>query len=285
MRCRSGVYTIVALGLMAAGVANGQGQPRIPMSSHVLDRNWPDDGASQPSLIPPNWNGADAVGLQFRDTTTSARPQNSVVPVSVLRISGEARREMEKSDKSLKAGDIRGSAEHLEKMLALMPDLALGHNALGTRYVVLHDYDRAIAEFQKAATLQPSYRVALDNLTVTMCLQHRYAEAESYARWALQIQPEATTSKYLLGSILISEGKPTDEATKLLRSAQEEYPRARLFLANSLAARGQVEPAIEEIKGYLNSPKANDNGVAQEWLDRLERQISEGKAEVAQDPQ
>jgi tetratricopeptide (TPR) repeat protein len=251
------------------------------MSSHVINRNWPDDGAMQPSVSRPNWEGPDAVGLQFRDTTSSPGPENSIVPVSVLRISGEARKEMEKSDKALKAGDVRGSAEHLEKMLELMPDMAVGHNVLGTRYVALHDYERAVGEFQKAAALQPSYRVAVDNLTVTMCMQHRYEEAEPYARWALQIQPGATTSKYLLGSILITEGKPSEEATKLLRSVQEEYPRARLFLANSMVARGEVEPAIEEIKGYLNSPKANDNRVAQEWLERLEKQVTEKKAEVA----
>jgi tetratricopeptide (TPR) repeat protein len=279
MRCRSAVYTIVAMGLIATSAANGQGKARIPMGDHMVNRNWPDDGAMQPSLVRPNWDGPDAVGLQFRDTTPSARPDNSMVPVSVLRISGEARKEMEKSDKALKAGDVRGSAEHLEKMLELMPDLAVGHNVLGTRYVALHNYDRAIAEFQKAAELQPNYRVAVDNLTVTMCMQHRYEEAEPYARWALKIQPGATTSKYLLGSILITEGKPTEEATKLLRSVQEEYPRARLFLANSMVVRGEVEPAIEEIKGYLNSPKANDNGVAHEWLERLEKQVAEKRAE------
>jgi len=284
MRCGIAVLTTVFVALGAAGAANGQGQSHIPGGNHLIKRNWPDDGASQPSEVQPNWDGSDAVALQFRDTTQT-KAANSLVPMSVLRISGEARKEMEKSDKALKAGDVRGSAEHLERMLELIPDLALGHNMLGTRYVVLHEYDRAIAEFQRAVTLQPSYRVAVDNMTVTMCMQHKYAEAEPYARWALQLQPEAPTSKYLLGSILITEGKPTEEATKLLRSVETEYPRARLFLANSMAARGDVEPAIDEIKGYLSSPKANDNGVAQEWLARLERQLSERKAEATRAPE
>ena len=284
MRCGIAVFTTVFVALGAAGAANGQGQSRIPGGNHLIKRNWPDDGASQPSEVQPNWDGSDAVALQFRDTTQT-KAANSVVPMSVLRISGEARKEMEKSDKALKAGDVRGSAEHLERMLELIPDLAVGHNMLGTRYVVLHEYDQAIAEFQKAVTLQPSYRVAVDNMTVTMCMQHKYAEAEPYARWALQLQPEAPTSKYLLGSILITEGKPTEEATKLLRSVETEYPRARLFLANSMVARGDVEPAIDEIKGYLSSPKANDNGVAQEWLGRLEKQLSERKAEATRAPE
>jgi len=224
------------------------------------------------------------VGLQFRDTTP-AKPENNLVPVSLLRISGEARKEMEKSDKALKAGDVRGSAEHLERLLALAPDLAVGYNVLGTRYVVLHEYDRAIENFQKATALEPKYRVAVDNMTVAMCMQHKYAEAEPYARWALQIQPEAPSSKYLLGSILVTEDKPSEEATRLLRSVQEEYPRARLFLANAMVKRGEVGPAIEEIKGYLNSPRATDNGVAEEWLQRLQKQWNDAKSEAAQTQQ
>ena len=71
-----------------------------------------------------------------------------------------------------------------------------------------------------------------------------------------------------------------EEAAKLLQGVKEEYPRARLFLANSLVARGEVEQAIEEIKGYVNSPRATENGVAQEWIVRLERELKEKRAEA-----
>lgn len=280
MRCRIAALTIVVMGLTAGNAAFGQGRAQSPTGNHLVNRNWPDDGASQPTAV-PDWAGNDAVGLQFKDTTP-VQQENNLVPVSLLRMSGEARKEMEKSDKALKAGDVRGSAEHLERMLELAPDLAVGYNVLGTRYVALHEYDRAIGNFQKAATLQPRYRVAVDNITVAMCMQHRYAEAEPYARWALEIQPEAPSSKYLLGSILMTEDKTVDEATKLLRSVEDQYPRARLFLANAMVKQGKVEPAMEEIRGYLHSPKANDNGVAQEWLARLEKELSERKSEVVQ---
>ncbi|HTP69199.1 MAG TPA: tetratricopeptide repeat protein [Dongiaceae bacterium] len=282
MRYGIAVCTIAFAGLMASGSAEAQG--RIPSGNHLINRNWPDDGAGQPSPAAPTWDGTDAVGLQFKDSTGTKAGSNTV-SVGVLRMSGEARKEMVKSDKALKAGDVRGSAEHLEKMLALAPDLAVGYNVLGTRYVALQEYDRAIESFQKAATLEPKYRVALDNLTVAMCMQHKYPQAEPYARWALQIQPEAPSSKYLLGSILISEDKATDEATRLLRSVEEEYPRARLFLANMMVKQGEIGPAIEEIKGYLSSPKANDNGVAQEWLERLEKQLTGHSTDALQLPQ
>jgi len=268
--------TILALlGLAAASAASGQIRPWSGGGDRTIQRNWPDDGAKNPSAGQVNWDGNDAVGLQFRE---HGSPKSPVVPVSMLKISREALKEMQKSDKALKARDVRGSAEHLEKMVKLAPDLALAHNSLGTRYVVLREYDKALAEFQKAVALQPTYRLAVDNITVTLCVQHRYGEAEPAARQALQIEPEAASSKYLLGSILINEGKPTEEATKLLRSVQDKYPRARMFLAMSLEMHGETGQAAEELREYLKSPMASDNGVAQEWLSRLETRVSAQKA-------
>ena len=265
MRCR---FTILLfMGMIAASAANGQDLSGA--GTHSINRNWPDDGAQQPSLRKPSWEGQDAVALQFRDKT----PEGALVPVKLLQIPGPARKEMQKSDQALKAGDVRGSAEHLENMLMYTPDLAVVHNALGTRYVTLQAYDKGIDEFRKAAALDPKYRLAVDNIAVTMCMQHRYAEAEPVARWALQIQPEAATSRYLLGSILVEEGKITAEASRLLESVQQDYPRARLFLAITMTAKGDVAQAAEELRQYLSSPRAADNGVAKRWLGNLEKEL------------
>jgi tetratricopeptide (TPR) repeat protein len=266
MRCRFTIFLFI--GMIAASAVSGQGQSR---TGHSINRNWPDDGAQQPSPRNPSWEGQDAVALQFRDKT------RNLLPVKLLQISGQALKEMHKSDKALRAGDVRGSAQHLENMLMYTPDLAVVHNALGTRYVTLQAYDKGIDEFRKAAALDPKLRLAVDNIAVTMCMQHRYAEAEPVARWALQIQPEAATSRYLLGSILVEQGKITEEASRLLESVQEDYPRARLFLAMTMVAKGDDAQAAEELRRYLSSPRAADNGVAKRWLDSLEKEMDTQK--------
>jgi tetratricopeptide (TPR) repeat protein len=269
MRCR--IAILMLTGMLAGVETNGQGMPHAGPSAETIQRHWPDDGSQNPSTATVNWGGRDAVGLQFRDHDA---PESNLVPVSMLKIPSQALKEMQKSDKALLAGDVKGSAEHLAKMLELTPDFALGHNSLGARYVVLGEYDKAIEEFQRAVTLQPKYRLAMDNIVVAMCAQHRYAEAEPVARWALQTQPEAASSRYLLGSILVSENKPNEEALKLLRSVQDKYPRARMFLASWLILRGEKQQAAEELREYLRSPLANDNGVAREWLAQLEKELS-----------
>jgi tetratricopeptide (TPR) repeat protein len=270
MRCRFTIFLFV--GLIAASAASGQRPSRTDY--HGINRNWPDDGAQQPNPRNPSWDGQDAVALQFRDKTP---PEGNLLPVKLLQLSRQALKEMHKSDKALRAGDVRGSAEHLEYMLTYTPDLAVAHNALGTRYVTLQAYDKGIDEFRKAAALDPKLRLAVDNIAVTMCMQHRYAEAEPVARWALQIQPEAATSRYLLGSILVEQGKITEEASRLLESVQEDYPRARLFLAKTMVAKGDDAQAAEELRRYLSSPRAADNGVAKKWLDSLEKEMDAQK--------
>jgi tetratricopeptide (TPR) repeat protein len=285
MRCR--MLMVLLAGCMAVGSTHGQIQTRPGSGDRTIQHNWPEDwitGAPLTGREAPNWDARDAVGLQFKDAAPKL-PQSNVVPVKLLEISGRARKEMQKSDKALKAGDIQGSAEHLGKMLQYGPDLAIVHNSLGTRYVALREYENAVAEFQKAVALEPNYRIAVDNIVVAMCMQHKYTEAEPAARWALQIQPEASSSKYLLGSVLIEEGKITDEANRLLQSVKVEYPRARLFLAKALALRGNDQQAAEELREYLKSPQAADNGVAEEWLGRIEKQLSAKKVSAGQPSQ
>jgi Tfp pilus assembly protein PilF len=238
--------------------------------SRTIDRHWPDDGAERPEAPTVRWEGKDAVGLQFHERDARA----NVVPVSFLKMPPAAIKEMQKSDKALVAGDVRGSAEHLEKMLVLTPDFAIGHNSLGTRYVVLQQYDKAVEEFEKAVALQPKYRLAVDNIAVTLCMQHRYMEAEQAARSALQIQPDAASSKYLLGSILVNEDKTNEESTRLLESVQAQYPRAKLFLAKSYLAHGDPDKAVQELREYVSSPQAADNGVAAGWLAKLEKEMN-----------
>ena len=271
-------FALVLAGVVSAGSASGQGATPAGPPDKAIERHWPGEQPSNSNAGKVRWDGVDAVGLQLRGPNGAA---NAVVPVSLLKIPNGARREMDKSDKALKAGDIAGSADHLEKMLELMPDFAIGHNGLGARYVALGKYDRAMEEFRKAVALQPKYRLAVDNMTVTLCAQHRYEEAEPVARWALQLEPQAASSKYLLGSVLVSEDKPTGEAAQLLRSVQDNYPRARLFLAKVYEARGESDNAMEELREYLKSPRASDNGVTKEWLARLENEAAAGQATVS----
>lgn len=197
--------------------------------------------------------------------------QGAVVTVNQLRVTDKLIKELERSNQSVRAGDLRASAEHLEKALAMEPDLPLVHNALGARYTELQEYSKALKEFQWALELRPTYRLAADNAAALLCMQHHFVEAEPFARRALAIEPKALSSQYLLGGILVELGQYTEESTKLLEQTKWKYSRAWLLLALISEGRGRLDEAQDEVRGYLRSPSVQRKQVAEEWLARLEQ--------------
>jgi tetratricopeptide (TPR) repeat protein len=193
------------------------------------------------------------------------------VSVGELKLPDKALQELQRSDKALRSGNMRESADHLEKALAIYPSLPYAHNQLGLRDAALKDYDKALDEFSKALTLKPDYRLALDNTATVLSLQHRYNEAESAARHALEIEPAAPLSRYILGSTLVQQGKYSDEATELLEKVKSSFPRASLFLASMAAHRQENTSAEEELWEYLQSPESTYRQLAQGWLVILEK--------------
>jgi tetratricopeptide (TPR) repeat protein len=198
-------------------------------------------------------------------------PASGTVSVNELKLPDKALKELQRSDKALRAGDMRESAEHLEKALAIYPNLPYAHNQLGLRDAALKDYDKALDEFSKALTLKPDYRLALDNTATVLSLQHRYDKAELAARHALDIEPDAPASQYILGTTLVQQGKYSEEATELLEKVKSTYPRASLFLAAAAANRQENTSAEEELWEYLQSPESTYRQVAQTWLVILEK--------------
>ena len=140
MRFKAGM---IVLASCIAGInASGQIPTRSATGDLALRKSFPEDFITGERLGMKGaamWTSEDAVGLQMRAKGKS--PQSDVVSVKTLQISDAALKEMKKSDKALKAGDIRGSADHLEKMVEYAPDVAILHNSLGARYVTLQEYD------------------------------------------------------------------------------------------------------------------------------------------------
>jgi predicted Zn-dependent protease len=87
-------------------------------------------------------------------------------------------------------------------------------------------------------------------------LQHKYTEGEAAARRALEIDPVNGDAKYFLGRNLVSKGKDTPEAVELLKKSKEQYPVARLVLANMYLKHGAMKDAVDELRGYIAQPDA-----------------------------
>jgi tetratricopeptide (TPR) repeat protein len=195
------------------------------------------------------------------------------VSVNDLRIPPKANHELEESKKAYKSGDLRGSATHLEKLLVIYPQYYPGHNALGALYVRLHEYEKALGEFQKTTSAEPQSPQELHNLSAALCLLKRYPEAESAARATLQIDPMRPTTRYVLANALIGQGHVTDEVVELLKQSSTAVPNARLVLARALISRGRKDEAAAELHAYLATPNAPGKDDVQKWAQELENKV------------
>jgi tetratricopeptide (TPR) repeat protein len=191
------------------------------------------------------------------------------ISVGELRIPPKAVKEIQRSETALRSGNVRSSALHLERALEIYPQSLEVHNNLGSRYIELHEYEKAAVEFRKAIEIDPRVMQPFNNLSVAYFLLQRYADAEAAARRALHLDPLRPTSRYMLGCILATEKRNPLEAMEMLRQTKGEFPDSRLLLAEILLRRGAINEAESELRDYLAVPGAEKKQNVERWLARL----------------
>lgn len=188
-----------------------------------------------------------------------------------LLIPPKAMKELQRAQSALLSGGVRASAKHLERALQIYPHYLEAHNALGSRYIELREYEKAAVEFQKAIDLDPRVPQPFNNLSVALFLLERYPDAELAARRALDLDSHNSTAQYMLGCILATEKRNPSEAMELLRQTEAEFPDARLLLAQILLRQDAANEAKNELHEYLKVPGVGKKQKIECWLARLEQ--------------
>jgi tetratricopeptide (TPR) repeat protein len=132
------------------------------------------------------------------------------------------------------------------------------------------NYERAAAEFERAAQLDPAAALPPANLALALIALRRYDEAEPVARRAAAADPSQIQTRYALGMLAAVRNQCTPEAVAHLRQAADKYPRARLTVARVLECRGEVSQAAAELRQYLGLPNAEHRQTVQRWLNQLQ---------------
>jgi tetratricopeptide (TPR) repeat protein len=195
------------------------------------------------------------------------------IPVSQLRIPSKAVKEFERARKAFQSGDIRTSADHLQKAVQIYPDFIDAHNALGLRFIQIGEYQKALAELEIALSLNPRSAQTHQDLSLAFLLLNRYHEAEDQARQALDFDPQPPAPRYFLARALIGQGRVTPEAIQMLRQSENAFPNASLVLAQIHFVAGQTDQVITDLQHYLRKPEDPDNGLKAEcWVAQLSQQ-------------
>ena len=150
------------------------------------------------------------------------------------------------------------AASDAEKAVAIDPDLAEAHAALGwVRFFTEWNFVEGLAELRRANQLSPWNSTANDLLARVVAYLGQFEEAEKLARQAIELDPLAYQPRTSLARVLSAEGK-LDEAEAAGRKGVELQPTAagcrrwQVFVAiqrgNGAAALREAQ--LEPNEGY-----------------------------------
>ncbi len=211
--------------------------------------------------------------MRAESNRTPTPPSANPIPVTQLRIPSKALKEFERARKAFQSGEIRISAEHLQKAVQIYPDFIEAHNALGLRFVQIGEYQKAVTEHKIALSLDPRNAQTHQDLSLALLLLNRNQEAEAEARQALDLDPQPPASRYFLARALLAQGHLTPEAIELLHQSEHAFPNANLVLAQIHFTAGRTEQVIAALHRYLQAPPDPDNKQKAEcWVAQLSQQ-------------
>ena len=142
------------------------------------------------------------------------------------------------------------AVEEFQRVLQLSPDYELATFQLGLAYARTGDFDRAIEMLKRALELDGTNFSAAYNLGAAYLKKQKIPEAAAAFRQSITIYPEYAAGHRALGELLLYQGQ-ADESLAELRLAVELDPRdpgSHAALAKTLSAKGMTAEADEETR-------------------------------------
>jgi tetratricopeptide (TPR) repeat protein len=142
------------------------------------------------------------------------------------------------------AGEREKAAEQFEKAVKLSPGYTTAWINLAAQHLYLKRYEQALQELTQAAGISRPSALICANMAYAQIALHRYGEAIGSAREALRLDPSSTQAHFLLGSVLVLDGRTRAEGIRHLEAAAPTNPSAReeLELVTRESAQAVAHP-------------------------------------------
>jgi adenylate cyclase len=141
-----------------------------------------------------------------------------------------------------------------KKALAMDDSLPLAHIWLSFIYIFKREYDRAIAEAERAVALDPSGSEAYSQYASTLLFAHRPEEAIPMFQKAIRLNPNASTYTFaFLGHAFRNAGR-FEEAISAYKKSLQRAPDnifARIGLGTTYSLMGREKEARAEAEEIL----------------------------------
>jgi protein O-GlcNAc transferase len=173
------------------------------------------------------------------------------------------------------------SGQSVDRLLAVAPDSARGHQAVAQTDYEMKLYPNAVAEYQKAIALRPDLPGLRLELGQVYAANSQWAEAADQFRTEAKLQPGSAEAAYRLGNALLQEGNMKDAVKELHRSdsLRPDMPETLYALGKAAATDDPsiAEPALKRVVELeKDSPLAAKSYLALAGIHRRQ-----GKAELA----
>lgn len=200
---------------------------------------------------------APAAILGQSNNTKTSGPVDSpdaTVTVRQLRIPDKARFAFNKGTQKLAAKDFAGGIAEFHKAIAAYDDFYEAYYKIGIANLEMQANDAAEAAFRRSIALSESkYTPPLFGMGLALASQKQFADAESYVRAGLQLEPTSSSGLLTLGWILFSAQRVA-EAEKAARDAVLYNPNlamAHLLLAQIHRGQNNSAALVDDLDAYL----------------------------------
>jgi adenylate cyclase len=152
---------------------------------------------------------------------------------------------------------VEKAIELAQKTLALDDTLAEAHGFLGYLYTQKREYEKGIAEGERAVALDPSDPTVLDNYAMSLTFGGRYEEAIPLLQKAIRLNPVGlaftVTSNNHLGNALFYAGRYEEAISAYKKGIQRapNFPWLHLMLAATYSEMGREKEARAEAAEVL----------------------------------
>ncbi len=199
---------------------------------------------------------------------------------------------------------LRLSEQSLAQINAIDPTSVTAHEIAGEIDESMHNYDGALAEYNKAVQQAPDQPGTHYHLGNAFWLEGKWESAQKEFQAELRNDPENCTTSWKLGNSLLAENGAPAEALKPLDQAVAACPglmQARVDRANALIKLDQPAKAVDDLllaekdtpkepsihfllaKAYKAQGRGSEAKTEMDTFGRLQREGSEATAAQAKD--
>jgi len=154
-------------------------------------------------------------------------------------------------------GDPISQREHFTRLIDLYPNDERAHDLLAGHFFGQQEYPRAVAEYEKATKINPSFSQPYNQMGYAYRFLERYEEAEAAFKTYIELIPDDPNPYDSYAELLMKMGR-FDESIENYRKALEINPGfvfSHLGVASNLCFKDKHADAREQLKTMYENCK------------------------------